>query len=230
MYRATTSVLQDFADDGVVYLELRTTPRATPAMTAQEYVAAIVDAIKDFPCSNKMHTKLILCVDRRHDLQTAQEILAITLAHVAADGGNDVIVGLDLCGDPPAKPDGDIDIFTPVFQEAKRHGLGVTVHFAEAQASGSRRELDVILSWLPQRLGHVIWQDDEANKLIQERNICLELCLSCNVQAGMVTGGFKSHHFGYWHNKPVNIALSVGFGPQHSVPNLRVFFNPCVIY
>ncbi|TQS32630.1 hypothetical protein Golomagni_07049, partial [Golovinomyces magnicellulatus] len=194
-----TSVLQDFEDDGVVYLELRTTPRATPLITVQEYVAAIVEAIAAFS-SSKMHTKLILCIDRRHDLQTAENILSLATG--------DVVVALDLCGDPIAKPDGEIDVFTPVFHKAKERGLGITVHFAEAQASGSRRELDVLLGWQPQRLGHVIWEDDEAKKVIEERKLCLELCLSCNVQADMVKGGFKGHHFGYWKDKAVNIALS----------------------
>ncbi|OAR01700.1 hypothetical protein LLEC1_07186, partial [Akanthomyces lecanii] len=33
---------------------------------------------------------------------------------------------------------------------------------------------------------------------IAKRGLCLELCLSCNVLADMVEGGFAGHHFGYW--------------------------------
>ena len=35
----------------------------------------------------------------------------------------------------------------------------------------------------------------------------LELCLSCNVQAGMSEGGYAGHHFGYWRDKGCSIAL-----------------------
>lgn len=49
--RVTREVIHDFALDGVVYLELRTTPRAmpakgkTPASTKREYVQTVVDTI-----------------------------------------------------------------------------------------------------------------------------------------------------------------------------------------
>ena len=41
-------VVSDFAKDGVVYLELRTTPRANPkcGMTKQTYVEAVLDGIQ----------------------------------------------------------------------------------------------------------------------------------------------------------------------------------------
>jgi len=43
---ATRSVIQDFADDGCIYLELRTTPRKMAGrMTKQEYVHAVVTQI-----------------------------------------------------------------------------------------------------------------------------------------------------------------------------------------
>lgn len=43
---ATQRVIQEFSDDNVVYLELRTTPRATAAMTKAEYLNAVIDAIR----------------------------------------------------------------------------------------------------------------------------------------------------------------------------------------
>lgn len=101
-------------------------------------------------------------------------------------------------------------MFTPVFCEAKKQGLAVTVHFAEAEASGSREELDTLLSWEPGRLGHVIWEDEDTKKEIAKRGLCLELCLSCNVKAGMVSGGFEGHHFGAWKGiKGPKISLAV---------------------
>lgn len=203
--QATTSVLQSFMDDGVVYLELRTTPRATPELTRDELVTTITSAIRDFEAANpELHTRLILCVDRRHELPTAEDILDLALHH------RGIVVGLDLCGDPTVRPGGEIALFDPVFQRAAAEGLPVTVHFAEAEASGSKKELDVLLSWNPRRLGHVIWEDEETRAEIAKRGLCLELCLSCNVQAGMIRGGFESHHFGHWKDvQGPSISLAV---------------------
>ncbi|CAG1998786.1 unnamed protein product [Fusarium graminearum] len=159
-------VLTDFLNDGVCYLELRTTPRSTPQLSAEQYIATLVDTISLFEYENpQLHTR---------------------------------VVDLDLCGDPTARPNGEISIFTPVFEEANTKGLGITVHFAEAEASGSEEELSTLLSWKPGRLGHVIWEGEDTKKEIARRGLCLELCLSCNVKADMVIGGFEGHHFGHW--------------------------------
>ncbi|KAF4469399.1 adenosine deaminase [Fusarium albosuccineum] len=190
----TKSVLSDFLNDGVCYLELRTTPRATPHLSAEQYIGILLSTISSFETQNpKMHTRLILAVDRRHTRDQASNTLALALKH-----RNEGVVGLDLCGDPTARPDGEISVFTPVFEEAKREGLGITVHFAEAEASGTQKELQTLLSWEPGRLGHVIWEDEATKQEISKRGLCLELCLSCNVRAGMVRGGFEGHHFGHW--------------------------------
>ncbi|RAL64896.1 hypothetical protein DID88_001490 [Monilinia fructigena] len=74
----TNSVLQDFQQDGVVYLELRTTPRAIPSsnITRDIYTQTILDCITTHNNSNpSMKTNLILSIDRRNDLQTALEVV-----------------------------------------------------------------------------------------------------------------------------------------------------------
>ncbi|VDL71507.1 unnamed protein product [Nippostrongylus brasiliensis] len=40
---ATLDVVKEFADDGVIYLELRSTPKSTTEMTKQEYVEALIE-------------------------------------------------------------------------------------------------------------------------------------------------------------------------------------------
>ena len=208
-----------------MYLELRTTPRGTDQLSPAEYIETILDSIQDFETNQtSMHTRLILSIDRRHDLETAESILR--LAEKFRSKG---VVGLDLCGDPTVRPNGEIAVFTPVFQAARRAGFGITVHFAEAEASGSREELEVLLSWQPSRLGHVIWEDEEAKKEIARRCLCLELCLSCNVQAGMVKGGFEGHHFGAWRTVEgprISLGVSNTMQLQENSLSTKVAFTP----
>lgn len=202
----TKSVLTDFINDGICYLELRTTPRGTPHLSAEQYIATLVDTISQFESENpQLHTRLILSIDRRHTPEQANSTLELALKYRSQG-----VVGLDLCGDPTARPNGEISVFTPVFKEAKQKGLSITVHFAEAEASGSKAELNTLLSWEPGRLGHVIWEDEEIKTEIAKRGLCLELCLSCNVKADMVLGGFEGHHFGHWRGvEGPKISLSV---------------------
>ncbi|KAM0276742.1 hypothetical protein ACHAQH_006453 [Verticillium albo-atrum] len=214
--RATLSVLDDFSADGVVYLELRTTPRRTDEMTKETYVRTVVAAIQAWEASNTgMQTRLILSVDRRDEIPDAREVLRI------ADllrRDNNVVVGIDLCGDPakrtPSDPRGSVAVFDDVFRDAKGMGLGVTVHFAEAEVAGTEEELGVLLAWEPDRLGHVICLSPGIKEAVKKRGreggIGLELCLSCNVQAKMVEGGIGGHHFGeWWGTEGCHISLAV---------------------
>ncbi|POR38879.1 Adenosine deaminase-like protein, partial [Tolypocladium paradoxum] len=75
---ATTSVLEHFLGDGVAYLELRTTPRATADLSPEAYVRLLLATIADFEAAQggRMHTRLILSIDRRHSLATAEAVLA----------------------------------------------------------------------------------------------------------------------------------------------------------
>jgi adenosine deaminase len=199
-------VLQDFADDGVFYLELRTTPRAMLAagISKESYVAIVLEALSSF-CSSeqnkhdKLHVKLILSINRKNSLEEAME--AVNLAGKYRDQG---VVGIDLCGNPTRKP---IAHLSPAFAEATAQGLAITLHFGEIAQTDSS-ELEMMLDWQPQRLGHVIHVSEDVKAVIAERKLGLELCLSCNVLCNLSQGGFEVHHFGEWWKKGGKIALS----------------------
>ena len=46
-----------------------------------------------------------------------------------------------------------------------------------------------------------------------KRNIGVELCLSCNIHAKMIAGTYSDHHFGWWkdHHVPVAIGIWICF-------------------
>lgn len=222
----TLSVLRDFAADGVVYLELRTTPRALPrsGLSKEGYVEAILAVIREYESSpqdtaaasatkQQLHTRLILSVDRRNTPAEAAEV--VSLAQRLQPLG---VVGVDLCGDPLR---GGVEALQPAFEAVHARDapeLGVTLHFAEAEASGSDEELLMMLrEWRPQRIGHVIHLSDAVKREVAAYpgGLGLELCLSCNVQAGMVSGGFQGHHFGEWCKSPdVFSIICAGLNPS----------------
>lgn len=205
----TISVLEEFQADGVVYLELRTTPRAIPSanITKDDYIQIIFGCISKSNASSSMRTNLILSIDRRNDLPTALEV--VDLAIKFQDEG---VVGIDLCGDPAV---GDVSIFQQAFEIAKKNDLKITIHFAEAPQSSTAKELWTLLSYKPDRIGHVINVPEDVKEEIVRRKLGLELCLSCNVHAKMITGTYSDHHFGWWRETGCPIALSV----RHTLKN-----------
>jgi adenosine deaminase len=129
--------LQDFQADGVVYLELRTTPRAMPAagLTKDDYVKTVLDIINTHnnDKNNTMRAFLILSIDRRNTIAEAEEVVDLAIKYHTSG-----VVAADLCGDPAR---GDIRIFAQAFARAKVAGLKITLHFAEIELSGTDTEL-----------------------------------------------------------------------------------------
>ncbi|KAF2238788.1 Metallo-dependent hydrolase [Viridothelium virens] len=193
---ATKSVLCDFEADNVVYLELRSTPRAVPTalppITKTDYVDAILATIKAHNGGpGPLHTTLILSIDRRSTLEDALDTVDIAIARRAQG-----VVGIDLCGDPSK---GTVSDLRPAFTKAHTAGLGVCVHFGEIP-SADASELEEMLSWQPHRIGHAIYMPGEIKDEVRRRALGVELCLSCNVHAKMLPkgGGLEEHHFGEW--------------------------------
>jgi adenosine deaminase len=195
--------LHSFQEDGVRYLELRTTPRECGGIngfTKEDYVSAVLDSITLFG-REEMSTYLILSIDRRNT--AAQAMHAVDLAIKYQERG---VVGVDLCGNPLK---GDVTTFRAAFAKAKAAGLKVTLHFAEVPESSTTEELQTLLSYQPDRLGHVINVPANIQQTIADQSIGLELCLSCNVHAKLISGDFADHHFGYWKDKGCPISLCV---------------------
>lgn len=123
-------------------------------------------------------------------------------------------MGIDLCGDPSRTP---IAHLAPAFLKAKEAGQRITLHFAEAPSSSTDEELAELLSWRPDRLGHVIHVKDKFREEIVRAKVGVELCLSCNVHARMLVGagGYEEHHFGWWKESGVGVALCVWSRHSH---------------
>jgi adenosine deaminase len=197
---ATRAVIEDFRRDGVRYLELRTTPREIPsaAITRDEYVRIVLEALWEYHESQLAETTLneqegqievhlILSIDRTMTASQAEEILSLAekYQHLSAKRPrppstststpltSPTILGLDLCGNPTKA---DISLFTPTFLRAKHSPtLSTTVHFAETPTQPTSDELTTLLSWSPDRLGHVINIPADLKAIIKERKTALEL-------------------------------------------------------
>ena len=180
--RLAYEVVADAAHDNVHYLELRFTPFALAS--AQGYavadvtdwvLAAVQSAVCDYPA---LRVGLIAGVNRHESLEIAEQVTRLAIER--KDQG---IVGLDLAGDEfnySAEP------FRPLFRAAREAGLGVTAHAGEWTGAGTVR--DAIENLGVQRVGHGVrvLEDPQVVALALERGLVFEVCLTSNVQTGVV--------------------------------------------
>lgn len=191
--RAARAVLSSFLDGEhaqCTYLELRTTPREAPGMSREAYLRVV---LKELSLYDKRQVGLIVSLDRRMGEEVLRESLDVS-KKLKEEGER--IVGVDLCGDPMA---GDMALFRKYFEEARNAGLGITLHIAEVclfifvelaklengfgfqTMDNPPQETLQLLSFLPNRLGHATFLDEEAKNFVAEKNMCIEICLSSNL-------------------------------------------------
>lgn len=94
-------MIHEFCDDNVRYLELRSTPREVTetGMTKELYVDAVLRAIRDCEAENlDIKVKLLLAIDRRNGVQVGHD--TVKLAQKFRESHTDLVVGIDLSGDP----------------------------------------------------------------------------------------------------------------------------------
>jgi adenosine deaminase len=172
----------DAAHDNVRYLELRFTPYALASAQGFalgdviDWVAAAVQrAARDHP---PLRVGLIASVNRHEALEIAEQVAALAIARRGQG-----VVGLDLAGDEfnySAEP------FRPLFRAAAEAGLGTVAHAGEWTGAGTVR--DAIEHLGVQRIGHGVrvLEDSDVVALARERDIVFEVCLTSNVQTGVV--------------------------------------------
>lgn len=135
-------VIEDFYNDNVIYLELRTMPKDVNGMTKEEYIQSVVRAIK----ANKKNitVKLLLSINRNQTLHDSEESLKVMIQ--MKENYPDVIKGIDLSGDP------NVGSFNHgLFLKARESGFLVALHCAEIR---NNEEVQQMMEFQPDRLGH----------------------------------------------------------------------------
>ncbi len=179
--RMTREAVCDAANDGVTHLELRFTPVAlgrqqgfSPAQVMDWVAASASRAAVE--CG--IVVRLIASVNRHEPVEQAEAIARLAVERIGQG-----IVGLDLAGNEaefPALP------FASVFREARSSGLHITVHAGEW--GGAANVSEAVGAFGAERIGHGVrvLEDPRVVDLVRERGTALEVCLTSNVQSGVV--------------------------------------------
>uniref|UniRef100_A0AAY5K6P3 Adenosine deaminase domain-containing protein n=1 Tax=Esox lucius TaxID=8010 RepID=A0AAY5K6P3_ESOLU len=168
-------VIREFAEDGVKYLELRTTPREdkNTGMTKRSYVQTVIEAIRQ--CKNEgldIEVRLLVSVDRRHGVEVAMKTVKLAEDFMRSTDG--FVVGLDLSGDPtvPSQVD-ESELLLNIPPDRIGHGT-----FLHPEVGGAQSLVDKVM----------------------KNNTPLELCLTSNVK-GQTVSSYSNHHLLYWYQK-----------------------------
>lgn len=216
--RITTEALKDFAAQNVVYLELRSTPKrllhrhcsgdpktSSKMATKEEYIQTILQVMDEFEkeSTTNMICRFIIAVDRSQSISDAIE--HVDLAIKMKREGISRVVGVDLGGNPTKN---DFRDFAKELSRAKVAHLGVTVHCGEVPYGGGgcdddtrKAELEAVLDFRPDRLGHALLLPKDLQQKLSESRIPIESCPTSNVMTlelahlvqGSLVDGLRKH-------------------------------------
>ncbi|RUS89345.1 hypothetical protein EGW08_002865 [Elysia chlorotica] len=213
IYQLTHSVIREFAEDNVKYLELRSTPKHIPetGLTRDIYMQTMVRAVQD--CQKEgvdITVRLLVSIDRRQGVEVAK--IAVDLAERWMKSTQGLVIGMDFSGDPKV---GDASDYIPVFLDAARRGLKLSLHLAEIPLyKETKKVLQACCGHCVLRIGHGTFLHryesnqghEEIEDLVVQWKIPIEACVTSNILSKTVNGP-GSHHFWYWHRKQHPVIL-----------------------
>lgn len=205
LHEVTTEVLKDFNNDNVVYLELRTTPRASQYMNEEQYLRTVLKAIQAFHEQSsrgsdndddgdgcRLVCRVLVSLSRHLPVSHAHAVIAILDKLWNKDDedmplARQLIVGVELSGDPRR---GNWKDFEPLFQSVRsRLKLCVSLHFAEIRNDSECMQM---LDFAPERFGHaVVMSPKVSERLLSTKRddgsrIGVEVCLTSNLSTKAV--------------------------------------------
>lgn len=197
--RISREILQDLHADGVMYAEIRSTPREHKehGMTKKDYVDAVLAGWQEYTSlaarsglEQAPLARLILSLDRRD--APAEHETTVDLALEYVKQGEERIVGIDLSGDPTKGKWAD---WEPALLRARQGGLKITLHAGEVGGDARwDQEMQRMLDFKPDRLGHVCFISETNLARLRALQIPVELCLTSNVLSKSVPS-YEEHHF-----------------------------------
>lgn len=181
------TAVREAAEDGVKYLELRYSPSHFAALgrfAEDDAIRWVHGALQRASRDCDIIVIPIVTISRDYGFALAHA----TVANVTALPPG-FFYGLDLAGDEisnPARP------FAPLFALAQARGLPLTIHAGEACGPENVRE--AVEEYRAVRIGHGVRaaSDPAVMKLLRDRDILLEVCLTSNVHTGIVPS-IKEH-------------------------------------
>jgi adenosine deaminase len=173
-----------YRSQGITTLELRFNPMKRNRGGERDLDHIIMAAIRGLDRASleypQVRAGLILMMDRTFT-ERQNEVIVEKAIRYAPRG----IVGIDIAG---PRPDGNGPYpyrdLLPLVEQARRAGLGVTIHVGEEGGEFGIAEIREVVSTLrPDRIGHGILaaQDSELMVGIREAGIVLEICPSSNL-------------------------------------------------
>jgi adenosine deaminase len=199
--RIAYELVEDAAEDGVRYMEVRNAPllNVVQGITLVQAVEAPLRGLRRAEKDFDITARFIVCALRQFPPESSLE-----MARLAVEFSNEGVVAFDLAGGEKGNPAAR---HVEAFRYAREHNLAVTVHAGEGDGAESIRQAVHVCG--ANRIGHGtrLIEDPELTQYVNDRRIALEVCLTSNVQT-RVADSYATHPFREYFDRGLNVTLN----------------------
>ena len=189
--RAAYEAMLDFAEEHIVYAEIRFSPvhHTAGGLSETEVVESVLSGLRKGSDETGVYFGLILCGMRDRDPRSSLAIAKLAV-HFIGSG----VVGFDIAGKENGYPP---ELHIDAFAYAHQHGLKTTAHAGEA--AGIKSIFHAVMTCRVDRIGHGTRLIDDIrvevdgsvsmgklSRYVRNRKIPLEMCLTSNIGTGVV--------------------------------------------
>jgi adenosine deaminase len=199
--RIAYELVEDAAEDGVRYIEVRNAPilNVVHGLTLVQAIEAPLRGLRRAEKDFGLIGRFIVCALRHFTPEDSLE-----MAQLAVEFKNDGVVAFDLAG---GEKGNSAARHVAAFRYAREHNLAVTVHAGEGDGAESVREAVHVCG--ANRIGHGtrLIEDAELTQYVNDRRIALEVCLTSNVQT-RVADSYEAHPLREYFDRGLNVTLN----------------------
>lgn len=191
--RVAAEICEDAQREGVKTLEIRFAPQLHLEASMERIVDAALDGIGG-------RAGLILCTLFGEPPEVVGRLVAVAERRPG-------VVAIDLAGAPRPNHSWGMADYAGAFAEARRLGIGRTVHAGEGRPAGEIIDAVTVLG--AQRIGHgtTLAEDPAALELVLERQVVIEACLTSNLHTGAIAA-LAEHPLPGWLESGVRATIN----------------------
>ena len=182
--RITEELIEDLANQGYIYAEIRFAPQlhTQKGLTQAEATEAVLEgrnnALKKYPNLRIGILTCMMCVG----VDTLNQKENMETVEVCKQYLGKGVVGIDLAGAEGFVP---LSNFGPLFAKAKEYGLPMTCHAGDSQGPDTVKDaMDFGVTRIGH--GHHVYFDQELVERAKENKVLFEICPTSNVQCQTV--------------------------------------------
>jgi adenosine deaminase len=191
--RVAAEICEDAQREGVTTLEVRFAPQLHRLASMDRIVDAALDGLGG-------RAGLILCTLFGEPPEVIERLVAIA-------GDRPGVVAIDLAGAPRPEHRWRMADYAGAFAEARRRGIGRTVHAGEGRPA--REILDAVTLLGAQRIGHgtTLGEEPAVLEAVIERQVVIEACLTSNLHTGAISA-IDGHPLPQWLENSVRVTIN----------------------